>query len=337
VIPEQRLAGLKSTLERAERPLLVCHRRPDGDAIGSALGLALLLEELGATPTLLCADSVPSQYTFLDGADRFVTEPPAEADLVIMLDCGSDALAGFDLKEDLPRAPLVDIDHHPKTARPKGMRLAAYDQEASSTAEIVHALASAARWRITRSAATALLTGIVTDTSAFRNNNVGPATLEAASDLLRKGARLKEIIRHCFYSSSIAKLRLWGIAMARIEQNPAQAGLVSTILTAEDITETGATQDDLEGLVNFLKTIPGVSIMLLLTDLRNGTVKGSLRAGNPEVDVSRLAQRLGGGGHTQAAGFAIPGRLVKDADDSWRVVDPSGAEVTGLPYPVQPG
>lgn len=335
MIHEQRLAGLKSTLERAEQPLLVCHRKPDGDAIGSTLGLALLLESLGARPTVLCVDPVPGQYEFLPGVDRFVTEPPPEADLIVLLDCGQDSLTGFDLAA-FPRAPLVDIDHHPKPHRPPSPRLAIYDQTASSTAEMVHELAVYARWRIDRPAATCLLTGIVTDTSAFRNNNVTPATLEAASNLLRKGARLKEVIRHCFYTSSIAKLRLWGIAMARIEQNPFQVGLVSTILTAEDIIETGATPDDLEGLVNFLKAIPGVTILMLLTDLRDGVVKGSLRAGMPDVDVSQLARTLGGGGHTQAAGFAVPGRLVKDADDSWRVVDPSGAEVAGLAHPVQP-
>lgn len=331
MIPEQRLAGLRSTLERSRRPLLVCHRKPDGDAIGSTLGLALTIERLGARPTLLCADPVPEQYAFLSGAERFVTEPPADADLLVMLDCGEDRLTGFDLA-DWPRAPLVEIDHHPKSARPATPRLAVYDPAASSTAEMIYAVITSARWSLPRSAATALLTGIVTDTSAFRNNNVTPATLEAASALLHRGARLKEIIKCCFYTSSIAKLRLWGIAMARIEQNPAQAGLVSTVLTAEDIAETGATPDDLEGLVNFLKTIPGVRMMMLLTDLRDGVVKGSLRAGTPTTDVSRLARRLGGGGHTQAAGFAVPGRLVKDADDSWRVVDPSGIEVPGLPY-----
>lgn len=336
MIHEQRLAGLKGTLERAQRPLLVCHRKPDGDAIGSTLGLALTIEQLGARPTVLCIDPVPGQYGFLPGVDRFVSEPPAEADLIVMLDCGEDTLAGFDLAE-LPKAPLVDIDHHPKSSRPPTPRLAIYDPTASSTAEMVYELIDYARWPLSRTAASCLLTGIVTDTSAFRNNNVSPVTLEAASALLRQGGRLKEIIKHCFYSSSIAKLRLWGIAMARIEQNPAQAGLVSTVLTAEDIAETGATPDDLEGLVNFLKTIPGVTMMMLLTDLRTGVVKGSLRAGTPTTDVSKLARRLGGGGHTQAAGFAVPGRLVKDADDSWRVLSPSGTEVPGLPNPVEPG
>lgn len=330
MIPEQRLAGLRSTLEQTQRPLLVCHRKPDGDAIGATLGLAETIERLGARPTLLCADPVPSQYAFLSGTERFVTAAPAAADLLVMLDCGEDRLTGFDLT-DLPQAPLVEIDHHSKPSRPATPRLAVYDPGASSTAEMIYELITFARWSLPRSAATALLTGIVTDTSAFRNNNVTPATLDAAAALLQKGARLKEIIKRCFYTSSIAKLRLWGIAMARIEQNPAQAGLVSTVLTAEDIAETGATPDDLEGLVNFLKTIPGVRMMMLLTDLREGMVKGSLRAGTPTTDVSRLARRLGGGGHTQAAGFAVPGRLVKDADDSWRVVDPSGVEVSGLP------
>ncbi len=330
MIPEPQLAGLKSTQEEAKRPAIVCHRKPDGDAIGSTLGLAALLAGRGAEPTPVCVDPVPQHYRFLPGTDQFQTTIPPDADLVIMLDCGSDAMTGFESTE-LRTATLVDIDHHPKSGRPATPRLAVTDTAASSTAEMIHELARFAGWPLNRAAATCLLTGIVTDTSTFQNNNVTPQTLDAAGGLLRRGAKLKQIIQHCFYSSSVAKLRLWGIAMARMEQSSQADGVLSTVVTADDITKTGAQPDDIEGLVNFLKSVPGLKALMLLTDLHEGEIKGSLRAGDPSVDVSGLARLLGGGGHTQAAGFRVPGRLVQAADDSWMVAAPSGTETTVSP------
>lgn len=330
MISEQQLAGAKSTLERSKRPALVCHRKPDGDAVGSTLGLAALLEARGSEPVPVCTDPVPPQTRFLPGSDGFQESIPDDIDGIVMLDCGSDAMPGLE-ESELRKASLLDIDHHPHTSRPPSPRLAVYDTEASSTAEIVYAIAKYAGWKIDRKAATCLLTGIVTDTSAFQNTNVTSATLEASGDLLRRGARLKEIIRHCFYSSSVAKLRLWGIAMARMEQSPQVAGVLSTVLTAEDIAATGALPEDIEGLTNFLKNVPNLEALMLLTDLRNGEVKGSLRAGRSDVDVSDLAKLLGGGGHAQASGFRVPGRLVQTTDESWVIAPPSAADETTTP------
>ncbi len=324
MIPRPRLLGAISTLERAQAPVLVCHQRPDGDAIGSALGLGLLLEERGAAVQMACADPVPGHYTFLHGADRFTEEPDfADADLLVLLDCPTDAKSALEVSRIAKRIPVVDIDHHPKQALPRDRRLAVYDHTASSAAEMVYLMAKEAGWDIRRYAATALLTGIVSDTSAFQNPNTTSETYRVASALLRRGADLKAIIRHCFYHSSIPKLRLWGRAMARIDQHPQAAGVVSTVLTAEDLAECGAIRDDLEGLVNFLNAIPGVPAMMLLTDLGTGEIKGSFRTRNESIDVNRLAGLLGGGGHKQAAGFSVPGRLAKNADDSWSVLPPA--------------
>lgn len=323
MIPEARLAGAKSTLEASDRLALVCHRKPDGDAVGSAVGLGLTLEALGKTVRLVSVDPVPERYRFIEGTHRFRTELAAEAvDTVVLLDCGADHMSGLTTDELRAAGPIVEIDHHQKPTRLPSPRLAVYDAEASSTAEIVYRLVTYARWALPRPAATALLTGIVADTSAFQNSNTAPATLEVAAELLRKGARLKDIIKHCFYSSSVPKLRLWGTAMSRIERNTGAAGMVSTVLTAEDIVECGAHPDDVEGLVNFLNSIPGVPATMLLTDLGGGEIKGSLRTRRPEINVARLAGLFGGGGHAQAAGFSIPGRLNRNLDDSWVVLPP---------------
>ncbi len=327
MIPKPRLTGLKSTLGRTTSAALVCHRKPDGDAIGATVGLGLALEARGTAVHYVCVDPIPTHYRFLPHTDRFVTAVPKDIDLVCLLDCGSDKLSGLNLAEAIGSVPLVELDHHPKSGpSPKPRRLAIYDQLAAATAEIVYEVLDFAEYPIDRNIATALLTGIVTDTAAFQTQNTSARTFQVAAALLAKGARHKEILKNCFYNSSIPKLRLWGTAMSRIEQNSSAEGIVTTVITREDIEECGAHPDDLEGLVGFLNAIPGVPALMLLTDLRQGEVKGSLRTRHRSVEVNKLAHVLGGGGHAQAAGFSVPGRLAQNLDNSWKVLPPEATE-----------
>jgi phosphoesterase RecJ-like protein len=307
-------------VEAAQVIAIVTHKKPDGDALGSALGLGHALETQGKTVAYVCADPVPAHYRFLPGFERFTGQLPAGMELLLLLDCGRDHMSGFDIAG--LGVPVVEIDHHLKPADHPTDRLGIYDTQAASTAEIVYGLLRQLHWPVTRESATSLLTGLVTDTSAFQNGNTTAETFRNAAGLLRRGARLKEVIKHCFYTSTIPKLRLWGLAMARIEQNAKVAGIVSTVITREDIAECGAHPDDVEGLVNFLNAIPGVPALMLLTDPQPGIVKGSLRTRQPSIDVNRLAQSLGGGGHRQAAGFTVPGVLTRNIDDSWEVRAP---------------
>lgn len=329
-IPKQRLLGFEANLRAAQRVALVCHRKPDGDAVGATLGLAGSLALRGAQVALICKDPVPSHYHFLAGSDSFRTTLPQSADVVIILDSAKDALTGFSTDELRSVGPLISIDHHPREAKDESVRIGVYDQRASSAAEIVFYCLHELGWPIDRDVATALLTGIITDTSAFQNSATTAATLRTAAELMRRGGRLKEIMRECFYSSSVPKLRLWGTAMSRIEHDQ-HTGVASTVITADDLREAGAHPDDLEGLVNFLNSIPGVPAVLLLTDLYDGQIKGSLRTRESNVDVSRLAGLLGGGGHTKAAGFSVKGSLRRVADDRWQVASVESSDATSLP------
>lgn len=310
---------LQQLLQSGRRVTLVTHRKPDGDALGSTIGLGRLLEAQGISVQYVNRDPVPAHYAFLLGGRQFhaLSDLPKE-DIVGMLDCGADRLTGYDLSQ-FASERVFEIDHHPKSV-PDSARTFLHDDSASSTAEIVYLIARQNGWTIDREVATCLLTGIISDTSAFQNANVSPRTLDVAAALLRAGANRREIIRQCFYTSSVPKLQLWGRAMARIEQHEQSTGIVSTIITHADIEECGAHPDDLEGLVNFLNAIPGVPALLLLTDLDQGEVKGSLRTRQYDIDVSKLAEAMGGGGHRGAAGFSVPGYLKRHADDSWEVV-----------------
>ena len=312
-------AAIRQFIDSHPSFLLVCHRKPDGDALGATLGLGWGLRALGKEVRFACYDPVPHHYRFLAGTAEFRQDPDQPAAAVIMLDCGADHLVGWPLAA-LGARPLADIDHHPKPGPPTTPRVTVYDDTASSTAEIIAALLPELGVMLDRRIATALLTGIVFDTAAFQNANTTAHTLRASAVLLRRGAKLKDIIRHSFYSSSVPKLKLWGTAMSRIEQNAGMAGIVSTVLTDEDLRECGAHPDDIEGLVNFLNAIPGVPALMLLTSLGDGEIKGSLRTRQDDIDVSSLAGLLGGGGHRQAAGFAVKGQLVRAHDDSWQVV-----------------
>lgn len=313
-------ARLLAAFNQTKQVALLTHRKPDGDALGSLFGLGRLLEERGIGVSYVSQDPIPGHYEFLKAGQLLLADIPAEADLVGILDCGADRLSGFDVSGTGEHA-LFEIDHHPKAPQ-EPARIRLHDPGASSTAELIYELARQAGWRLDRYVATCLLTGIISDTSAFQNANTTPRTMQVAAALLRAGANRREIIRQCFFTSSLPKLKLWGRAMARIEQHGQTAGIVSTVLTKEDILECGAHPDDLEGLVNFLNAIPGVPALLLLTDLRQGEVKGSFRTRDDRIDVSALAGIFGGGGHRQAAGFSVPGALRHHSDDSWEVVAP---------------
>ncbi len=318
MMSDRDLAKIIATLEAAKAVCLVCHRKPDGDALGALLGLANVLTARGMVVSRVCIDPVPSRYQWLPDATLLHTALPQPLpEVVVQLDCGSDRLSGLPLTE--LAEVLIDIDHHPKSGPPASPRLTWYDPAASSTAEMMLRLCQAASWPLSRDAATCLLTGVITDTSAFQNGNTTADTLTAAATLLSHGGRHKEVVRKSFYTSSIPKLRLWGTAMARIDQQPAGQGVVSTVLTIDDIRECGAAPEDAEGLVNFLNAMPGVPALLLLLDLGEGVIKGSLRTRRSQIDVAKLARQLGGGGHRQAAAFSVPGQLRLQPDDSWTI------------------
>ncbi len=329
-IPKQRLLGFEANLRAAKRVALVCHRKPDGDAIGSTLGLAGSLALRGTNVALVCVDPVPSHYHFLPGTESFRRTLPKSADAVVVLDCARDSMTGFTTDQLRAVGPIISVDHHPRGPKDESVRIGVYDQRASSAAEIVYHCLHELGWPIDRDVATALLTGIITDTSAFQNSATTAATLRTAAQLMRRGGRLKEIMRECYYSSSVPKLRLWGMAMSRIEHDQ-HTGVASTVITADDLKEAGAHPDDLEGLVNFLNSVPGVPAVLLLTDLHDGQIKGSLRTREEDVDVSHLAGLLGGGGHTKAAGFTVKGRLSRVADGRWQVASSEPTENTAVP------
>ncbi len=302
------IAQAGKAITNAKNILIITHRNPDGDAIGSALGMYEMLGKLKKKPTFFCIDQIPESFYFLPNSEEVVHEfDPGNFDLAIMLDCGADYMAG--IKETHGEIyggtyPLINIDHHPSNDHFGKWNLV--DTESASTTQILTNLFDELKWKITPRIATCLMTGLYTDTGSLKHSNATADVHRIASQLMKKGARLKDIIGYVFKNNSVDVLRLWGRVMKRITQTPENI-TISTV-SDRDFTETNTSKPDLTGVVDYLNAVPDAKFSLLLTEI-NGQVKGSLRTLRDDVDLTEIAGRLGGGGHKKASGFTIPGKL----------------------------
>lgn len=302
--------------------LLICHERPDGDSIGSMLALGEILESYGKRVCLVSKDPVPPVFAFLPGAHKIKNDfLIGNYETIILLDNGDFRRTGFSdrLSKVNPHSiHIVNIDHHPKNDVWKVAAVNYVDPNVSSTCELVYQLVSGLGLEISPSVATALLTGIFTDTGGFQHPNTSRDVLTISSELLNKGAKLRTISSNIANNHSVEMLKLWGIALSRLTLD-AELGLAYSILTQQDIKNAGASEHEVSGLVNIINAIPESRVALLLYETSDGKVKGSLRTESEAVDVGRIAAMLNGGGHKKASGFSIQGRL-EQVNDKWQIV-----------------
>lgn len=318
-----RFEKLKHMLDKAERVMLVAHQKPDGDTLGSSISVLNYLINQGKSVTAFCATPVPEQYAYLPQVQCFTSDPEVfkkQHDLICVFDSGDMRYAGVaKFLETMPKHPfIVNLDHHATNEQFGDLNLVFTD--ASSTAEVVHRFYRATGIEIDANMSTALLTGILTDTSNFVNPATTATCMQAASDLLICGARVTDISKSLVRNKTIPALQLWGRALERLRENHA-LGIASTVLTETDIRETGTDGTDaVEGIANFLGATLNVPVIMVLRELPDGFVKGSLRSTNR--DVSQIAKLLGGGGHKKAAGFTVKGKIV-EKDGIWQVTEPA--------------
>ena len=294
-------------LRGADKLLLTTHENPDGDALGSLLGMHLVLTQLGKDAAMfLAADEfpLPHEYRWLS-IDGVLNAPPEDLAerLVVFLDCGNiDRMPVDFLRADGIR--IVNVDHHHDNTRFGEVNLV--DAEASCTAELVWRLAHELGAELTAPMAEALYVGLVTDTGRFMYRSTGAEAHRMAAELIDAGASPHTVNRQVFESLPFRRLELLARGLDHVVRFD-DGAITSTYLTREDFTETGADETDSEGIVDHLRSVEGTTVAVLVRDLlaedRAGLRKVSLRAVDGEVDVSRIARGLGGGGHTQAAGF----------------------------------
>jgi phosphoesterase RecJ-like protein len=295
----------------AGRILLLAHEHPDGDALGSAMGLAHVLRGFGKTCVVACADPPPALYDFVPGVNEVQTDLDNQSfDLVIALDAGD--LSRYGALYERHRAlldgtPKVNIDHH-VTSQGCG-EVNIIDVASAATAEILTLMLMQLGVPLSRDAAVCLLTGIVTDTRAFEFSATTSRTLEAAAHLMRAGAIPAEIVKPVYRINSLPKVRLWGHVLQAVE-SAVDGRLVWSCLTEKMLQQSGATADLDDGLPSYLIDIEGAQIAALFKEHSDGYPRVSLRTVHP-YDAAAMAAHFGGGGHVRAAGLTFQGTLAE--------------------------
>jgi bifunctional oligoribonuclease and PAP phosphatase NrnA len=303
------LIAIRSCLQGAERALIVSHIRPDGDAVGSLLGLGLALEEIGKYVQMVLEDGVPVGFRHLEGSERIRKCAEGVFDLVITVDASDIERIGETL-QNVQRSdnadgsiPDINIDHHITNLNFARHNLVITD--AAATAEIIANHLKFFGLPLTQPIASALLTGIITDTLGFRTVNMAPQVLHTVADLMEAGADLPSLYNNALHNRSLLTARLWGVGLSKLRQD---GPIVWTSLTRKDRQAIGYPGRDDGDLINFVSSIEEAIIAMVFVEQNNGTVKVSLRA-QSGLDVSKVAQKFGGGGHKAAAGAQIDGTL----------------------------
>ncbi|RED86445.1 DHH family phosphoesterase [Cohnella phaseoli] len=288
--------------------LIVSHVQPDGDAISSTVTVAWMLEKLGKRYTMLNEGAVPSRLRFLwkssdihamDNNDQPEGNSPVrQYRNVICVDCADYARVGRTAAWFAPDAELLNIDHHPTNNGFGRVNLMKF--HAAATAEILFELLDELGMEPDADVATAIYTGLLTDTGGFRYSSTSPLVMAMASRLLQAGANGPELAEHLLERMTPGQLRILQRGLSRLELSEDER-IAWLWVTSEDLEETGATNEDLEGLVNYPRNIEGVEVGLLFKQNGEQSVKVSMRSAG-KVNVAEVAQRFGGGGHVRAAG-----------------------------------
>ncbi len=302
------LDGVIRAVGSANSFLITSHIDLDGDAVGSELGMGLLLERMGKKPAVVNQDSLPCHYDFLPGRHliKGSVEEAAGADAALVLDCTSlerTGSVGRFLAES--GIPIVNIDHHSGNASFGAVNLVR--PEACATAIIILDLFRALGQNIGPEVATCLYTALVAETGSFRLSNTSAESLEVCACLAKEGAGPYEIAASLFNKKSPQALRIIGEALSSLEMG-LDGALALLSVRRSRVEESGVRGEELEGIVNFAMTVQGARVGVFLRELPASVVKVSLRS-NGTVDVDMIARGFGGGGHSNAAGARIPGTL----------------------------
>ena len=301
--PEALLKKLRS----GQRFLLTSHVNPDGDAVGSSLGLARILRSLGKGVVVWSRDEIPSQYLHLAGSDRVHTgdEPPANFpdsfDAVVTLECPEVNRSGLEAHfQDLP---LVNIDHHLGNEHYGEVNWV--DTAAPSLGEMIYRIAQGLMVDLDRETATCLYLTLVTDTGGFRFSNSTPSAFQAAAALVEEGADPAEVSKWLYESQPESAVRLLGGMLRSLE---IEGRVATALVTQQMFDEAGASSGDTEGLIDYPRSIDGVDAVAIIRQVGEQDFKVSLRS-RGDIDVERIARKQGGGGHRNAAGFPASGTL----------------------------
>ncbi|HEY3011569.1 MAG TPA: bifunctional oligoribonuclease/PAP phosphatase NrnA [Gemmatimonadales bacterium] len=304
-----------AALRPGQRVCVTTHVNPDGDGLGSEVGLVHLLRAQGIDAVITNPTPTPPRFGFLfndlPGIDRTpdAVRELRRADLIVVLDISDLTRLGMLIETVRDRGvPVACVDHHVSAGvLPPGPRYV--DPDAAATGELIYELAAGNGWPVTQAVARALYVAILTDTGGFRFSNTRPRTLRVAADLLETGVDAEEIYLEVYARAPEGRPRLFAEALQTLVVEH-QYGLAWVTVPPGSIERHGVSSDDLDGVVEFPRSIEGVRMALLFREIAQGRVKVSLRSVG-DVDVAAFAKAYGGGGHTKAAGLSLTGSLAE--------------------------
>jgi len=288
-------------LRGAKRVLLVTHIHPDGDALGSQLGLGFILEAMGKEVFLYGESAISHLYDFLPGGEKLRTElpPTGQFDCAVALDCGDCFRLGLQRETLLTATPFVVIDHHAGHQEFGCQRWV--DAKRASTGEMVYDLAIALGVELSYEAAYCLYTAIVSDTGSFKYSSTTADTFRVAGALLGKGVKPSEVAGKLFDNFSVNRLRLMTDVLETLTLH-ADDRLALITVSQEMLARTGTEMADTETFINYPRSLHTVKVAVFIKEGPEGMVSVSMRSKGTDCDVAVLAARFGGGGHRNAAG-----------------------------------
>ncbi len=293
-------------IREAKTICIVGHVRPDGDCIGSQLGLMLALRAEGKKAVCWNEDSVPEKYRFLDpDRDYEKPKPGEEFDLVIATDCASFERLGKVGECVKQRKQLINIDHHESNTRYGDLNW--ISPREPSTGELIYRLLKTARWSITPRIADLLFTAVSTDTGSFQYATTRPGTFHVGAELVTRGADLAKICNEVYQSFPLSRARLLKLLYSKFKLTHNDRVAYFWLKKAA-LARTGADSNDTEGLIDHIRAIEPVVVACIFEELEPELTRISLRSKSDKVNVSEICGQFGGGGHSAAAGARIPGR-----------------------------
>jgi phosphoesterase RecJ-like protein len=300
------LTEICDAIQSRRRFLITAHARPDGDSIGSQLALAFALDHLGKTVQIVNRDAAPDHYREFPGLDRIVIAdrvgPELQADAVVVLECSDLSRTGVD---GLDGRFIINIDHHSGNRMYGALNW--FDESAAACGEMVFDLIRALGVPLTYEIATHLYLAILTDTGSFHHSNITPRTFEICRETVEAGVNPAAMARRVYDSNSFGKLKLIGALLD--EMQLVDEGRLA-VLHMDDalLAACGCTHNDTEGVINLPLTAREIQAVVFFKVNASGEVRVSMRS-KYDVDVRLVANEFGGGGHRNAAGFTVNGRL----------------------------
>lgn len=312
---------------KSEKILLVPHKDPDGDALGSLTAFWQFLASISKKTSAFCATEIPDNLKLLPYVDQIITDHTiwenADFDLIIVFDSGDLKRTGIDKHvENMPEKPcIINFDHHSTNEFYADLNMVILN--GSSTTEVLYNFFKHNNINIDSGVATSLLAGFISDTDFFTNSATSIQSLDIASKLVICGGNTKLIKKIMFKNKTIDALKLWGLVLSRLKKHE-DIDIVYTYLTRKDLEKHNVPEAMSDGISNFMNNINEGKASLIFKEVPDNKIKGSFRTTHENVDVGEISKQLGGGGHKKAAGFTVDGPLKRAAKEVFEVIKKSG-------------